>query len=104
MSSWAVSRRRFLGLVSSGLTFGGPEALEHVAHAAPRSVRVGAIQMTAELANVDVNLLKAERLTRLAFKRGARWVVLPELFTSAMAFHPDMTKAIEAVDGRPTEL
>jgi len=104
MSSWAVSRRRFLGLVSSGLTVGGPEALEHVAHAAPRSVRVGAIQMTAELANVDVNLLKAERLTRLAFKRGARLVVLPELFTSAMAFHPDMTKAIEAVDGRPTEL
>jgi predicted amidohydrolase len=70
----------------------------------PRSVRVGAIQMKAELANVDINLLKAERLTRLALERGARWVVLPEFFTSAMAVHPDMAKAIEPLDGRPTEL
>ena len=98
-----MNRRTFAGIVSGGLV-GCPEAFVPVADAAPRSVRVGAIQMTAELANVDVNLLKAERLTHLAFERGARWVVLPEFFTSAMAFHPDMTKAIEPLDGRPTEL
>jgi predicted amidohydrolase len=60
--------------------------------------------MTAQLADVNANLLKAERLARLAFKRGARWVVLPEFFTSAIAFHPDMAKATEEVDGRPSEL
>jgi predicted amidohydrolase len=60
--------------------------------------------MTAKLANVDVNLSKAERLTRIAFTRGARWVILPEFFTSAIAFHPDMARATEPVDGRPTQL
>ena len=90
--------------MSSGLTVGGRAALENAAYASTPPLRVAAIQMTAELANVEVNLLKAERLTRLAFQRGARWVVLPEFFSSAMAFHPDMTKAVEADDGRPTEL
>ena len=57
-----MNRRRFAGIASGGLV-GCPEAFVPVADVAPRSVRVGAIQMTAELANIDVNLLKAERLT-----------------------------------------
>ena len=85
-----------MGLIGTGLTVADPKALECIANAAQPTIRVAAVQMTAELANVEANLSKAERLTRLAFKRGARWVVLPEFFTSGIAFHPDMAKATEA--------
>ena len=60
--------------------------------------------MTADLANVDANLEQAERLTRQAFERGARWVILPEFFASGLAFHPDMAKAVRAIDGAPAQL
>jgi predicted amidohydrolase len=37
--------------------------------------------MTAEVAQVDANMARAERLARQALSRGAEWVVLPEFFT-----------------------
>jgi hypothetical protein len=60
--------------------------------------------MTAELANVDANLEQAERLTRLAFEHGARWVILPEFFASGLAFHPNMAKAVRVLVGAPAQL
>src|SRR5246127_1395156 len=68
------------------------------------TIRVAAVQMTAEFANVDTNLAKAERLVRVAFERGANWVILPELFSSGNAFHPEMATATRAIDGPPAEL
>jgi predicted amidohydrolase len=68
------------------------------------TIRVAAVQMIAELANVDANLAKAERLVRVAFERGANWVILPEFFSSGMAFNPEMARASRAVDGPPAEL
>ena len=58
--------------MGSGLAAGGPLGLKRLAFATPPRIRVAAVQMKAELAHVDANLLKAERLIRLAFKRGAR--------------------------------
>jgi predicted amidohydrolase len=75
-----------------------------VAPASSPTVRVAAIQMTAELANVDANLAKAERLVRAAFERGANWVILPEFFSSGNAFHPAMAAATRAIDGSPARL
>jgi len=46
--------------------------------------------MNAELGDVSRNLEKAEALAREAFDRGAEWVILPEFFTSAMAYHSKM--------------
>ena len=100
----AISRRKFGGFLGTTLTLAGRAGLEQDAFATPPSIRVAAVQMTAELANVDANLLKVERLTRMAFDRGARWVVLPEFFTSAIAFHPDMASATRELDGPPTQL
>jgi predicted amidohydrolase len=70
----------------------------------PSQIRVAAVQMIAELGNVDANLAKAERLVRAAFERGAKWVILPEFFSSGNAFHPEMAKATRAIDGPPAEL
>jgi predicted amidohydrolase len=72
--------------------------------AASPKIRVAAVQMTAELANVEANLAKAERLVRAAFQRGANWVILPELFSSGNAFHPEMANATRAIDGPPARL
>lgn len=71
--------------------------------AAP-TIRVAAVQMTAELANVERNLAKAEQLVQVALAKGAKWVVLPECFTSAVAFHPDMPGAVRHIDGAPARL
>ncbi len=71
---------------------------------APSTVQVAAVQMKAELGNVESNLVKAERLVRAAMRRGAQWVILPEFFTSGLAFHPQMAKAARPVDGAPAQL
>lgn len=104
MSPSVLDRRKFGRLVGTGLALAARGGLECVAYAKQPSIRVAAVQMTAELANVDANLLKVERLTRVAVERGARWVILPEFFTSGIAFHPDMAKAVRAVDGAPAQL
>ena len=85
-----VSRRDFGTLVGTLLMGRNPE-----------SVRVAAIQMTPKLADVEANLADAERLKRLALQRRARWIVLPEFFTSGIAFHPNMAKAVSELDGSP---
>jgi len=48
---------------------------------------VSAIQLNAELGNVQLNFSKAIELIRRAAERRAKIVVLPEFFTSAMAFN-----------------
>lgn len=69
-----------------------------------KHVRVAAVQLEAKLGNVASNLVRVERLVKEAFQRGANWVILPEFFTSAMAFHPDMLDVASPLDGPPTQL
>jgi len=56
------------------------------------------------MGDVAANLRKAEALVREAFDRGAEWVILPEFFTSAMAFHPEMLDAARPREGEPLQL
>jgi len=67
-------------------------------------LRVAAVQMCAELGDVDSNCAAAERLVREAFARGAEWVILPEFFTSGMAFDPKLLDAARPADGAPLQL
>jgi predicted amidohydrolase len=69
-----------------------------------RPLRVAATQMNAAIGDVAGNLAKAGALVREAFDRGAEWVILPEFFTSAMAFHSKMLDAARRVDGEPLQL
>src|SRR5215467_4931254 len=82
-------------LVRSGTS----QMLQDAVAPALSTIRVAAIQMTAELANVGANLARAERLVRVAFERGANWAILPEFFSSGNAFHPAMAAATRAIDG-----
>lgn len=67
-------------------------------------IRAAAVQMQPVLGDVDANLASAERLIRAAFEQQAEWVILPEFFTSGMAFHPIMLDAARPVDGEPLQL
>lgn len=60
--------------------------------------------MTPKLGDPASNLEQAERLIREARGKGAQWIALPEMFTSAAAFHPVMLSAIRPVDGEPTRM
>jgi len=71
---------------------------------ADETLKAAAIQMTPKLGAVEANLAQAEQLVRQAVAAGARLVVLPEMFTSAAAFHEDMVKAIRPIDGTPAQL
>ncbi|MBP2671712.1 MAG: Nitrilase/cyanide hydratase and apolipoprotein N-acyltransferase [candidate division NC10 bacterium] len=54
--------------------------------------------MAPKAGDVEANLAQAEQLIGEVISRGAEWVLLPEMFTSAAAFHPDMAKAIRPLD------
>ena len=62
-------------------------------------MRVAAVQMTATLGAANKNIESARRLAGEAFSHGARMVILPEFFTSAMGFHPIMNSVAEKPDG-----
>lgn len=98
-----ISRRQF-GRLLAGLAAAaavGPSRATGSSGDPPQRLRVAAIQMTPRLADVAANLEQADRLIQDAQKRGAEWIILPELFTSAAAFHPHMLSAIRSVDGEP---
>jgi predicted amidohydrolase len=62
-------------------------------------MKVAAIQMCAEFGNVPANLRKAELLLEAALQKGAQLAVLPEFFTSAVGFHPDLLQAALPLEG-----
>src|SRR6516165_11872147 len=68
------------------------------------NIRVAAIQMRANVGAVASNLSRAESLVREAFRREAEWVILPEFFTSALAFAPSMLSAWLPLEGPALEL
>ncbi len=107
----SIERRRFTQWVAASLIlgscrlgastgFGG----KHAGSTRPTKLKVAAIQMVPKLGNVDANLTQAENLVREAIGRGAEWIVLPEMFTSAAAFHEDMIRAIRPLNGSAAQL
>lgn len=65
---------------------------------------VAAAQMKARLADVDYNLERAAALLERGFSRGCRMVILPEFFTSGVAFHPDMSRVAAPLKGPALDL
>jgi predicted amidohydrolase len=68
------------------------------------SLRVAAVQLSPEVGNVDANLEKSRDLIREALAAGARCVVLPEFFTTGMAFDDVMLDGHRPLDGEPMQL
>lgn len=55
--------------------------------------------MEAQLGDVDANLEMCERLAGEAGAAGAEWIVLPEFFTTGVAFRPELAERALPVDG-----
>ena len=68
------------------------------------TITAAAIQMDARLGDVAGNLVRAERLVREAFRRGAQWVMLPEFFTSPVGYHFALRHVALPPDGPATRL
>lgn len=107
----SMDRRRFVTWIAASLLLGGQRqgiraapAESELGLALSGKRKVAAIQMAPKLGDVEANLAQAENLVREAAARGAKWIMLPEMFTSAAAFHQDMLRAIRPLDGAPARL
>jgi predicted amidohydrolase len=102
-----LTRRQFNKLLASGLLLSSPLVRSQASSESqklPTQIQAAAIQMVPRLADVQWNMSQAEQLIRKARKMGAQWIILPEMFTSAAAFHPNMHKAIQSFDGAPLKM
>ncbi|WP_455220473.1 carbon-nitrogen hydrolase family protein [Kaarinaea lacus] len=112
MSRAFITRRQFSKWLASSLLLGSPlvstKAIANKSYSTsqkpPAQIQAAAIQMVPRLADVQWNMNQAEQLIRTALKKGAQWIILPEMFTSAVAFHPNMHKAIQDFDGAPLKM
>jgi N-carbamoylputrescine amidase len=68
------------------------------------SVKAAAIQMNADLGNIESNLVKTEKLIEKAASSGAKLIIVPEFFTSAMAFHPSLLQAALPLQSKAHDL
>jgi predicted amidohydrolase len=67
-------------------------------------MRTAAIQLEAKLGDVEANLEMCERLAGRAAEDGAELIVLPEFFSSAVGFAPEVVEAVRPADGDPARL
>lgn len=67
-------------------------------------MRVAAIQLEPVIADVAANLEACERLADRAAAAGAEWIVLPEFFTTGIAFREELAGAALAPGGAATGL
>ncbi|MCA2245057.1 carbon-nitrogen hydrolase family protein [Mycobacterium sp. WUMAC-067] len=67
-------------------------------------LRVAAVQLEPVVGDVEANLDRAERLARRAADEGAEVIVLPEFFTTGMAFLAQVGGGALPEDGAATEM
>lgn len=67
-------------------------------------MKVAAVQLEPRIADVAENLARSELLADDAGARGAELIVLPEFFTTGMAFREELADAALPPDGAATDL
>lgn len=63
------------------------------------TTRIAAIQLAAIVGDTRANMSACEALVDRAAREGARWIILPEFFTTGMAFEPALENLASATDG-----
>lgn len=61
--------------------------------------KVAAIQLATKIGDSKANISSCERLALQAVKEGARWIALPEFFTTGVSWNPGIVEAIQNMDG-----
>jgi predicted amidohydrolase len=67
-------------------------------------MRVAALQLEAVVGDIDANLVACERLAEEALREGARWILLPEFFSTGMGFFPQLASCALPPAGAGTNL
>jgi len=67
-------------------------------------VKVAAIQLEPRIGDVRGNLIACERMANEAGEKGAKWIILPEFFTTGMAFNPRIASAIQPKNNKVLDL
>ncbi len=93
--------KRLSALMTFMVVVAAPAAAEPVPAAAPKTVRVAAVQCSSELGNVAANTKKLTELVKEAGANGAKIVVLPE--TAITGYLSQDLKTNWHVKGRPIE-
>jgi predicted amidohydrolase len=111
MCSTESSRRGFLkavgttgpGIAASSISpcTNAAERKDNTTQEPRGTIRVAAVQMRPRLGDVSANLDIAHNLVRKVFEQDAKWVVLPEFFTSGLMMDPKIYEAHRPVDGEP---
>lgn len=109
MSKSSITRRQFNKLLAGSvglcaMPFKAQIAAAKMTKLAQHRLHAAAIQMVPKLGDLRWNLNQAEHLIQQALRQGAEWIILPEMFTSAAAFHDNMLTAIQPLDGEPFQL
>ncbi len=64
-----------------------------------KSIKVAAIQLAVKIGDSTANIGSCERLALQAVNEGAKWIALPEFFTTGMSWDPKIVDAIQNTDG-----
>jgi len=62
-------------------------------------VKVAAIQLEPKIGDLHANLTACENMANEAGEKGAKWIILPEFFTTGMAFNAKIVDAIQSPNG-----
>lgn len=67
-------------------------------------VKVAAIQLEPKIGDLHANMAACERMANEAGEKGAKWIILPEFFTTGMAFNSRIADAIQPPNGKALNL
>lgn len=66
--------------------------------------KVAAIQLEPKIGDLHANLTACENMANEAGEKGAKWIIIPEFFTTGMAFNPRIAEAIQTPNGEAYQL
>src|SRR5699024_7097784 len=69
-----------------------------------KAVKVAAIQLEPKIGDWHANLQMCENMIHEAARQKAEWIILPEFFTTGMAFEPKIVEAIQSPNGKAFNL
>ena len=64
-----------------------------------KQTKVAAIQLATKVGDSTANIASCQRLSLLVVHEGARWIALPEFFTTGVSWNPSIVEAIQTTDG-----
>lgn len=64
-----------------------------------KPIKVAAIQLATKIGDSKANIASCEPLALRAVQEGAKWIALPEFFTTGVSWNPRIVNAIQNADG-----